>query len=171
MIGGYETFDRKLQKHTRISNFSHLSNKENIWIGDHAFIGHFNYIDGYQKVHIGDGTQITNHISILTHSSHNAIRLYGDQYATSTELTEGIVSGEVYIGDYTFIGPNSTIMPGTSIGKGSIVSAHSYVEGQFPENSILRGQPAKVVGSTIDIDKSLLEEYPELKNSYYNRNS
>ena len=50
---------------------------------------------------------------------------------------------------------------------GSIVSAFSYVNGEFPDYSILRGQPAKVIGSTKDIDTGFLAEFPELECFYY----
>jgi acetyltransferase-like isoleucine patch superfamily enzyme len=79
----------------------------------------------------------------------------------------GYVKGSVTIGKYSFIGPHSTVMPGTIIGKGSLVHAYSYVKGEFPDFSIIGGNPAKVLGDTRTIDRTLLDQYPEL-NSMYN---
>jgi acetyltransferase-like isoleucine patch superfamily enzyme len=59
-------------------------------------------------------------------------------------------------------------MPETTIGKGSIVAAYSYVKGSFPDFAIISGNPAKVVGDTRELDKKYLDENPEL-NEYYNR--
>ncbi len=159
-------------KKTRISNMTHISNPANVKIGDHVFVGHFNYIDGFDKVEIGVGCQVTNYVSILTHSSHNAIRIYGDKYDFywGTKM-KGLEWGAVKIGDYSFIGAHSVIMPGTIIGKGCIVSAYSFVEGTFDDYSIIRGQPAKVIGDTRNIDEKLLEEFPELKEFYYRKNT
>jgi acetyltransferase-like isoleucine patch superfamily enzyme len=78
----------------------------------------------------------------------------------------GYVKGSVLIGKYSFVGPHSVIMPGTSIGKGSIISAFSYVKGTFPDFSIIAGNPAKVIGDTRNMDESFLQEHPELRNFY-----
>ena len=79
---------------------------------------------------------------------------------------KGYVKGSVFIGKYTFVGPHSTIMPNTKIGKGSLVSAYSYVQGDFPDFSIISGNPAQVVGNTKDMDAKYLEDYPELQEHY-----
>lgn len=169
---GIESSGSLTSSNTRISNVTHISNPANVKTGDHVFIGHFNYIDGFDKVEIGTGCQITNYVSILTHSSHNAIRMYGDKYDFywGTKM-KGLEWGPVKIGDYSFIGAHSVIMPGTIIGKGCIVSAYSFVEGTFEDYSILRGQPAKVIGNTRNIDEKLLEEFPEMKEFYYRKNT
>jgi acetyltransferase-like isoleucine patch superfamily enzyme len=58
-------------------------------------------------------------------------------------------------------------MPETKIGKGCIVSAYSLVKGEFPDYSILKGNPAVIVGDTRQIDAELLERHPELREFYY----
>ncbi|MCB0428578.1 MAG: acyltransferase [Flavobacteriales bacterium] len=150
----------------RISNMTHLSFPKHISFGKNTFIGHFNYIDGYKRVAIGEGVQITNHVSILTHSSHHALRLLGERYGTNSEHPV-VRTGEVKIGDYTFVGANAVIMPGTTIGKGCIISAYTYVEGNVPDYTIMRGIPGIEQGKTTEIDTRLLSIYPELKSSYY----
>jgi acetyltransferase-like isoleucine patch superfamily enzyme len=57
-------------------------------------------------------------------------------------------------------------MPNTKIGKGSLVAAYSYVKGEFPDFSIISGNPAKVIGDTRDMDERQLKQHPELR-SYY----
>jgi acetyltransferase-like isoleucine patch superfamily enzyme len=78
----------------------------------------------------------------------------------------GYERGSIEIGEFTFVGPFSVIMPSTKIGKGCVVAAHSYVKGDFPDYSVIAGNPAKVVGDVREKDNALLEEYPELKNTY-----
>lgn len=169
---GIQSSGQLIGSNTRISNVTHISNPANVKIGKHVFIGHFNYIDGFDKVDIGTGCQITNYVSVLTHSSHNAIRMYGEKYDYywGTKM-KGLTWGPVKIGDYTFVGAHSVIMPGTVIGKGCIISAYSFVEGTFDDYSIIRGQPAKVVGDTRNVDEKLLEEFPEMKEFYYRKDS
>jgi acetyltransferase-like isoleucine patch superfamily enzyme len=157
-------FNGRLLKNTRISNTCNFESMSHLDIGDHVFIGHYNFIESSNGICIEEGCQITNYISILTHSSHISIRLYGKNYQGSDMI--GYVKGSVLIGKYSFVGPHSVIMPGTSIGKGSIVSAFSYVKGTFPDFSVIAGNPAKVIGDTRNMDESFLQEHPELRNFY-----
>jgi len=166
MIGGFRYAPGK--KGIRISNNSHISFPEKLSLGNNVFIGHFNYLDCLHNITLGEGVQVTNYCSILNHSSHNSIRLHGTHYMEDAPNFKGLVEGPVVIGDYSYIGAHAVIMPGTIIGKGTIVSAFSYVKtGVYPDFSILRGIPAKIVGNTRETDKTLLEEHPEMKAKYY----
>lgn len=165
MIWGYKNPNGPYRKNTRISNSTFIDHPEKLSIGDHVFIGHYNYIEASYKVIVEEGCQITNFISITSHSSHIAIRLYGQHYIDHHNHI-GYVTGPVRIGKYSFIGPHSIIMPNTSIGKGSIVSAFSYVKGTFPDFSIIQGNPAKIAGDTRELDAKYLSETPEIKKFY-----
>ncbi len=154
----------KLPK-SRISTSSTINDAQNLVLADDVFIGHFNFIEASQGVEICRGTQITNYVSILSHSSHFSIRLYRENYRNQSQL-EGYKTGRVTIGEYCFIGPHTTIMPGTSIGKGCLIQSHSLVKGSFPDFSIIGGVPAVRVGDTRELDKSYLESNEELKKAY-----
>jgi len=164
MVGNYKRHDGVRLPNTRISNTTFFYNEENFHVGDYVFIGHHNFIDAQVGVTVEEGCQITNFVSILNHSSHTAIRLYGKAYDEGPMV--GYHSGKVHIGAYTFIGPHAIIMPNTHIGKGSIVSAYSYVRGTFPDFAIISGNPAVVVGDTRTTDQPFLDQYPELKPLY-----
>jgi acetyltransferase-like isoleucine patch superfamily enzyme len=157
---------RKL-KNTRASNTSTFVEKEGIDLGDNVFIWHHTIIDGSNGVTIEDGCQIGAWNGIFSHSSHISIRLYGEKYGEIKDM-KGYIRGSVFIGKYTFIGPHSVIMPNTKIGKGCLVSAYSYVKGEFPDFSIISGNPAKVIGDTRQLDSKYLDENEELRN-YYNQ--
>ncbi|MCE3269088.1 MAG: acyltransferase [Burkholderiales bacterium] len=166
MIMGYKNSGcNHILSTTRISNTTCIINRKNLYLTDNIFIGHYNFIEASNGIKIGEGCQITNYISLLSHSSHISIRLYGKQY-TQQKSHIGYVTGSVEIGAYTFIGPHSTIMPGTSIGKGSIVRAYSMVKGNFPDFAIISGNPAVITGDTRDIDKKFLDENPMLRGFY-----
>lgn len=167
MLGRSKNFQGKKIENTSIGNSNFIDFPENLIIESNTYIGHHNFIEASQGIEIGEGCQITDFISITSHSSHISIRLYGDQYSKSTNH-KGYVKGKITIGKYSFIGPHSLIMPETTIGKGSIVAAYSYVKGSFPDFAIISGNPAKVVGDTRELDKKYLDENPEL-NEYYNR--
>jgi acetyltransferase-like isoleucine patch superfamily enzyme len=171
MIGYTKWNNTKIFK-TIISNTSHISNKQNIEIGNNVFIFHNTYIDGHCKVTISDGVGIGHCTTLVTHSAHNSLRLYGRNYVdTPPDQIKGMITGPIFIGEYTFIGPNCVIMPGTTIGKGCIVAAFSFVSGEFPDFSIIKGNPGVIVGNTQEIDKQFLKRYPELKGTYYNQDA
>lgn len=64
----------------------------------------------------------------------------------------------ITIGENTFIGANCTILPGVDIGENCIVGAGSVVRGKIPNNSIVAGNPAVVVGDTIEWAKKKQNE-------------
>lgn len=150
---------------TRLGNTTTIIMPENLELENNVFIGQYNFIEASNNVTIEEGVQITNYISVLTHSSHISIRLYGEEYR-NVKHPVGYKKGSVKIGKYTFIGPHSTIMPGTKIGKGCLVSAYSMVKGDIPDFAIVSGNPAKISGTTKDLDKNYLEKHPELEGFY-----
>ncbi len=54
-------------------------------------------------------------------------------------------SGKVILKDNCRIGSHSTILPGITIGKTSVVGAHSLVNKDIPDNVVAFGTPAKVI--------------------------
>ncbi|MBI5638827.1 MAG: N-acetyltransferase [Nitrospirae bacterium] len=57
--------------------------------------------------------------------------------------------GGAVVEDYVRIGANSTILPGVRIGRNSLVGAGSVVTKDVPPDSVVAGNPAKVI-KTID---------------------
>ncbi|MDC0100153.1 MAG: acyltransferase [Crocinitomicaceae bacterium] len=165
MIGRFKRFDGVKLERTRIGSTTTLLGKDKFYVDDNVFIGQYNFIDASNKITIGTGCQITNFCSVLTHSSHKSIRLYGENYGKVGPMI-GYGEGEVKIDMYTFIGPHSVIMPNTTIGKGCIVSAYSLVKGDFPDFSVIAGNPAKVIGDTREMDKEYLEKHPDRRENY-----
>lgn len=165
MVSGYKNADGKFLKYTRISNNTYIGHKQKLNIGDNVFIGHFNFIDASNGMTIGEGCQITNYVSLITHSSHISIRLLNKNYVNYSD-PPGYIKGSITLGDYTFVGPHCVIMPGSKIGRGCIVSAFSYVQGTFPDFSVIAGQPAKVIGTVNNMDQNMLQHFPELKSNY-----
>jgi acetyltransferase-like isoleucine patch superfamily enzyme len=165
MLYGYRNPGGRFQPNTRVSTNACLSYPHRLILEDNVFIGHFNFIEASNGIIIGEGCQITNYVSIISHSSHDSVRMYGASFQSATDR-ETNLKGSVSVGPYTFVGPHTTIMPGSTIGKGSIVSAYSYVLGDFPDFSVIAGNPAKVVGDTRKRDEALLATYPHLRRFY-----
>ena len=156
--------------HTRISPVACIEHEERLTLGDHVFIGPFNFIEASGGVTLEEGVQVTSHVSIVTHSSHRAMRLLRERYVDRPGDREsarpGWISGPVHVGAWSFIGPHSLIEANTRLGRGSIVCAGSFVRGEFPDFAILEGRPARVVGDSRQADEKLLARQPELRAHY-----
>lgn len=57
------------------------------------------------------------------------------------------VPREVVVCDNVFIGSNAVVLKGVTIGKNSVVANSAVVTSSVPENSIVGGNPARVIGS------------------------
>jgi len=88
---------------------------------------------------IGSNVEIAPGVTILT-SNHKIDRL--DIPINAQGVTE---VRTVNIEDNTWIGTNAIILPGVTIGKGSVVGAGGVVTKTFSANSIIAGSPAKLI--------------------------
>lgn len=149
--------------HTRIAPSTCIEHEDRLRLADHVYIGPFNFIEASGGVQVGEGVQITHHVSIVTHSSHRAQRLLGRRYAdwAGPGVRPGWIAGAVEIGPYCFIGPHSVLEAGTRLGRGCIVRAGSVVRGSFGEHALIAGNPAQVVGDARDGDARALARHPE----------
>ena len=89
---------------------------------------------------VGSHCQITSGVRIFTHGGGNAVRKMYPDFD---------VFGKVTIGDWVYIGTNSLIMPGVTIGDGTLIAAGSVVTKSVPSGMVVGGNPAKII-STID---------------------
>lgn len=91
-------------------------------------------IHGVNGIHIGDYTQISQNVAILS-GNH-------DPY----DLPQQLPAPPIRIGKYCLLGFNSVIMPGVILGDYTIVGANTVVTKSFPEGYVvLGGAPAKVI--------------------------
>ena len=149
---------------TRISPSTCIEHEERLTLGDDVFLGHFNYIEASAGVTIGAGTQVTNFVSIVSHSTHRALRVAAG--LSGAALEAAVVRAPVAIGARCFIGPHSTIEAGSTLGHGTLVAAHSRVRGRFPDFAVLAGSPARVVGDVREADARWLADHPEHRAAY-----
>ncbi|MEZ5719000.1 MAG: acyltransferase [Burkholderiaceae bacterium] len=166
MIFGERGSQGQALRHTRIAPSTCIEGEVGLELADHVFIGQFNFLDASAGLHIGEGVQITNFVSIVTHSSHRSIRLLGRSYAHHADIKPGYVHAPVEIGPYSFIGPHSVVEAGSRIGRGVVVCAHTRVRGEVPDFAIVAGSPARTIGDVRTGDARLLEQYPELAEHY-----
>ena len=159
MIWGYRDASGVLQKRTRISDTAFLYRPENIFVSDNVFVWHYTILDGTGGLEIDEGAQIGAWVGIFTHSSHIAIRLYGNHYQDIPESEKkGYRKAPVKVGKYVFVGAGAKILPGVTIGEGAVISAGAMVYKDVADFQIVSGNPAEVVGDTRELDKRYLKD-------------
>lgn len=109
----------------------------------------FNYGSEPWLIELGNKVTITNGVFLITHDASS--RLFRDSLPDSSPF--GNRFGSIRIHDNCFVGVNSIILPGVSIGPNSIVGAGSVVNKDVPPNTVVAGVPARPICS--------LDEYIE----------
>ena len=90
---------------------------------------------------IGNHCQITRNVTFHTHGGGNVIRRY---------IPDFDCFGKIIIEDWVYIGSNAIILPGVTIGEGSIIATASVVTKSIPPRVVAAGNPAKVICSIDD---------------------
>lgn len=85
-------------------------------------------------IHIGDNTWILSGAMVLSH-----------------DHCRGLIT-DTYIGHDCVIGIRSIIMPGVSVGNESVVGGGSIVTKNVPANTIVAGNPAKIIRTDIHVN-------------------
>jgi maltose O-acetyltransferase len=106
--------------------------KKNVFVGRGVIIDP----EYYWLISIGKNSVLTSGVTILAHDG------------STSNLAGYTKVGRVSIGNDTFIGVKSIILPGVEIGDHVIIGAGSVVSKDIPSGSIAAGNPAVVIGST-----------------------
>jgi len=116
-------------------------------VGENSWIGPWTLLDGSGgKVLIGDYCSISAGVHIYTHDTA--------KWAVSGGSVPPKV-GTVSISDNVYIGSQSVIGPGVSIGTRAAIGANSFVNKDVPNNSIFAGSPANEIGRVHVNDKNV----------------
>jgi acetyltransferase-like isoleucine patch superfamily enzyme len=110
-----------------------------IKIGENTRI-HGTCIHAYESIIIGKNCLIAGNCQIIDGNGHDLS--FPD--VENRIFTKG-KSKPVFIADNVWIGANSIILPGTTIGYGSVIAANSVVVHDIPRMVLAGGNPAKVI--------------------------
>lgn len=83
--------------------------------------------------------QVTKNVFFHTHGGGNCIRRIYPDFD---------LFGKIVVKDWAYIGAGSQIMPGVTIGEGALVAAGSIVTKSVPDNTVVGGNPARIICTT-----------------------
>jgi len=100
--------------------------------------------------------RISSNVTFITHD--------GGTWAfrnTEQKYRHVIKYGVIEVGEYSFVGANSIIMPGVKIGNHCVIGAGSVVTRDIPDGTVAAGIPAKVIFTTAEYAEKCLQQMPE----------
>ena len=124
----FTTWKKPKIEHGKLTKWNWMvQHPQNLKLGKETDIGAFTYINAKYGVSIGNHVEIGSHCSI---------------YSLSTIDNK---NGAVVLKENCRLGSHSTVMPGVTIGRNSVVGAHSFVNRDIPDNVIAVGCPVRIL--------------------------
>ena len=166
----------KIGENVRIWNWVQV--REDAEIGDNTIISKSVYIDFgvkigknvkiqnnvsiYHGVTIEDGVFVGPHVCFTNDKYPRAINPDGSQKgADDWEVSKTIVKYG------SSIGANSTVLPGITIGRFAMIGSGAIVTRDVPDNGLVLGAPAKLIGYVCECGVKLIKEQARGKLSIY----
>lgn len=128
-------------KNFRVGNGCRISVGPNaiLKVGKNVFINENTRIMASKKIEIGDNTTISWNVNIIDSDRHNIY--YNDVQQETTK--------EIIIKNNVWIGFNSSILKGVTLGEGAIIASNSVVTKDVPPYTLVAGVPAKVIKENV----------------------
>lgn len=144
----YKSLWRKYNAHnnTYLNSFFDF---EKVKVGNYTY-GPLNIMcwnDEKEHLSIGSFCSIASGVVFILGGNHNmnSISTFPFRHFLYDDNSEAFTKGEIIIGDDVWIGTNSIVLSGVTIGQGSVVAAGSVVTKSFPPYSVIGGNPARLI--------------------------
>ena len=107
---------------------------KNITVGKNVFINACCHFQDHGGVSLGDGCQIGHNVVFATLN-----------HGLAPEDRQTTYPAPITLGKNVWVGSNSTILQGVTIGDNAVVAAGAVVTKDVPENTIVGGIPARII--------------------------
>jgi acetyltransferase-like isoleucine patch superfamily enzyme len=146
----------------RVDDFCMLSGGVGIELKDHIHIACGVYMYGGGGILVEDFVGISTHVNIWSQSDDFSGRsMFCPQIPE--KYKPRLKKAKVHIGKQVLIGCGVSILPGVTLGEGSIIGAHSLVTKDTLPWSLYAGVPAKKIDNVsqdmLKFREQFLEEY------------
>lgn len=119
----------------RIEVFNEVNSTASVFFGKNTSAGDYFHLGCAERIDIGDNVLIGSKVLIIDHN-HGKPSIDIENRTHVIPREREIFSRPVKIGSDVWIGDGVSILPGSIIGKGSIIAANTVVRGLVPEYTI-----------------------------------
>lgn len=129
----------KIGAYSNLLSTSHFSKYgKGLKMGNNSAIGEYTHFGAPGGIVIGNDVIMGSYISFHS-ENHNFLD-------TSKLIREqGVTSKGITLGNNIWVGAKVTFLDGSKIGNNSVVAAGAVVNGEFPDNVVIGGVPAKIL--------------------------
>jgi len=137
----------------RIEAYS--KNKEVIVrIGKNVQLNDYVHIAGIQGVTLGDNVLVASRVFISDHNHGNYSPFDVESSPYQIPKNRPLFSKTVFIDSNVWIGEGAFILPGVTVGFGSVIAAGAVVTKDVPPQTIVAGNPARVIKKYNEVRQS-----------------
>ena len=112
--------------------------------GEHCYLQPWNYGTEPHMISFGNNVHVASGVTFINHDvAHKVLNNLGSGNYDYN-------SGCIEVMNNVFIGSNTIILPNIKIGSNVIVAAGSVVTKDIPDDSVVAGVPARVIGKFSD---------------------
>ena len=121
-----------------------------------SIVGGANFGSEPYLIHLHRNCRISMRVTFINHDGGTwAFRNDNEKFSHVIKF------GKIEVGEYSFVGANSTIMPGVVIGDHCVIGAGSLVTKDVPSGTVYAGVPAKFICTTEQYAEKCLRNMPE----------
>ncbi len=129
----------KIGAYSNLLSTSHFSKYgKGLKMGNNSAIGDFTHFGAPGGIEIGENVIMGSYISFHS-ENHNF------QDTSKLIREQGVTSKGIILGNNIWVGAKVTFLDGSKIGNNSVVAAGAVVNGEFPDNVVIGGVPAKIL--------------------------
>jgi virginiamycin A acetyltransferase len=159
-----------LAGYDRLCFLKNVINHPQISVGDYTYYDDFDDVANFQKnvrylfdftgdrLQIGKFCMIASGVEFVMNGANHLVdavssypfAIFGGDWANAMAGKAYPTKGDTIIGNDVWIGYRAAILPGITIGDGSIIGSYSVVTRDVPPYSIVGGNPAKVIRPRFD---------------------
>ena len=149
----------------RIGEKSEFYGIQNIFVGNNVSIGsNALFMCTLAKIKIGNHVMFGPKVTLITGGHRMDLTgKYMDEVKNDEKLPEN--DRDIVLDGDNWIGANSTILKGVTIGKGAVVAAGSVVTKDVPPYAVVGGVPAKLIKMRFS-EKEIIEHESLIKNKH-----
>lgn len=127
--------------HVIIDDFTFLQGSESLTIGAHVHVAVFSSIAGGGKARLGNFVTVSQGVRLF--SGTDVPDGSGLTGSTIPPAQRSVVRSDLTLQDFAFVGANSVVLPGVTVGEGAVLGAQSLAREDLKPWTIYVGAPAR----------------------------